>query len=93
MNFLSLKNAVSAKAILLSISLVVSGIELPRYTKLLTFSRSSPWIKMLSFDRAGLYICRNLFSCLISSMIVVVLKLLLEVYQNLMLEVLSHLRI
>ena len=49
-DFLSLPNDANAKAILLSMSLVTLGTELPRYTKLLTFSRSSPCIMMLPLD-------------------------------------------
>ena len=49
-DFLSLPNDVNAKAILLSRSLVTLGTELPRCTKLLTLSRSSPYIMMLLLD-------------------------------------------
>ena len=46
-DFLSLANDVNARAVLLSMSLVTLGTELPRYAKLLTFSRSSPCIMLL----------------------------------------------
>ena len=73
-DFLSLPNDVNAKAILLSMSLVTLGTELPRNTKLFTFSRSYPFIKMLLLNEVRtLYLLKLNFiphfkqSCCISN--------------------------